>query len=271
MKKRVWFYLLLGIFIAVFLVSALMLGRYYLNSQKQAALYAELADLYKGPMETAPEIPVDAHGVSHPEEIWITVSVDEGEKKMLPEFEELFQLNPDVAGWITIPGTRIDYPVMHTPGRTDYYLKRNFYGSYTGQGAIYAREECDLLRPSDNVTLYGHHMKDGSMFAALSDYKAKSFWEEHRFISFSSLQQRHTYEIFAVFTTTASVGKGFRYHTFVYATDGADYNEYVETCKELSIYDTGITPVYGEKLITLSTCEYSQTNGRLVVVARRIS
>lgn len=271
MKKRVWFYVVLGILVAVFLTSALMLGRYYLNSRKQAAIYAELAQLYKAPGETVPEIPVDANGVAHPEEIWISVTVEEGEKKMLPEFEELFQLNPDIAGWITIPGTKVDYPVMHTPGRTDYYLKRNFYGQRTGQGAIYAREECDLLRPSDNVTLYGHHMKDGSMFAALSDYKAKSFWESHRYITFSSLQERHTYEIFAVFTTTASVGKGFQYHTFVYATDAADYDAYVATCKELSVYDTGITPVYGEKLITLSTCEYSQTNGRLVVVARRIS
>ena len=268
MKRKVWYYILLGLFGAVFLVSAVMLITYYSRSQKQAAVYEELAQLHN--METAPEIPVDENGVSQPERIWVTVKSEETEteQKMLPEFEELYRRNPDIAGWITIPGTNIDYPVMHTPDRTDHYLKKNFYGEYSAQGSIYAREQCDLLRPSDNVTLYGHHMKDGSMFAALEDYKSRDFWQEHRYISLSSLQQRHTYEIFAVFTTTASVGEGFEYHTFVDAADEAEYNEFVQACKALSLYDTGITPVYGDKLITLSTCEYSQTNGRLVVVAR---
>lgn len=270
MKKRFWYFLAIGLLAVIFAVSTVMLLRYYLGSRKQAAIYEELAQLYQGPMATAPSIPVDENGVAHPEEIWVSVTVEGEEKQMLPEFEELYKRNPDIAGWITIPGTEIDYPVMYTPGRTDYYLKRNFYGEYSAQGTIYAREECDLLRPSDNVTLYGHYMKDGSMFAGLGDYRSKSFWETHRYISLSNLQQRHTYEIFAVFTTTATEGQGFAYHTFVYAGDAADFEEYVNTCKELALYDTGITPACGDKLITLSTCEYTQTNGRLVVVARRL-
>lgn len=270
MKKRHWYYVLLGLFVVVFAVSAIMLARYYLGAREQTEIYDELAQRHSGHMATAPEIPVDENGIPQPEKIWVTVVQGDTEQKMLPEFEELYSQNSDIAGWITIPGTRIDYPIMHTPGRTDYYLKRNFYGDSTSRGSIYAREECDLLRPSDNVTLYGHHMKDGSMFAGLMDYRSEAFWEEHRYVSVSSLRQRHTYEIFAVFTTTASVGKGFEYHTFVYAADENDYNDYVNQCKQLSLYDTGITPTYGEKLITLSTCEYSQSNGRLVVVARCI-
>ena len=270
MKRRKLYYLLLITFGLIFLTSATLLITYYMDSGEQAAIYEELSALHRGPMETAPEIPVDDNGVAHPEEIWITVTEEETQQQMLPEFEGLYGLNSDVAGWITIPGTRVDYPVMQSPDRTDYYLKRNFYGDRASQGSIYAREQCDLLAPSDNIILYGHHMKDGSMFAVLESYKQKSFWQEHTTIQFSTLQQRNTYEIFAVFTTTASVGEGFAYHTFVDAADPSEFRAFVDTCKSLSLYDTGITPVYGDKLITLSTCEYSQTNGRLVVVARRI-
>ena len=88
---------------------------------------------------------------------------------------------------------------------------------------------------------------------------------------FDTLTQLHTYKIIAVFKTTATEGKGFSYHTFVNAADQAEYDEYVNTCKELSLYDTGETAQYGDKLITLSTCEYSQSHGRLVVVAKRIA
>ena len=114
-------------------------------------------------------------------------------------------------------------------------------------------------------------MKDGSMFADLMNYSSKSFWQEHRYVHFDTLTAYHSYEVFAVFTTTASKGKGFAYHQFVNADDAADFAEFVAQCQSLSLYDTGITPVYGDKLITLSTCEYTQNNGRLVVVARQVN
>ena len=114
-------------------------------------------------------------------------------------------------------------------------------------------------------------MKDGSMFGLLRNYRSKSYWEKHRYIYFDTLTERHTYEIFAVFTTVATKGKGFAYHQFVDADDQEEYDEYIRDCQNVDLYDTGITPQYGDKLITLSTCEYSQKNGRLVVVARRIA
>ena len=107
------------------------------------------------------------------------------------------------------------------------------------------------------------------MFARLDNYLKKDFYEKYPSIRFDTLYERHTYTIFAVFTTTASVGRGFAYHLFEDAADEADFQDFVSTCKSLSLYETGITPVYGDKLITLSTCEYSQDNGRLVVVAVR--
>ena len=271
MKKWI-FYSLMGLFATVFVVAATMLILYFTASKKQEKVYNELSDIHQQAIAEAPEIPVAPDGTPNPESIWVTVThPDTGEQKqILPEFVQLYAMNPDIVGWITIPGTKIDYPVMQTPQSPDYYLKRNFHKEKASHGAIYAREQCDFLTPSDNVTIYGHRMKDGSMFADLSSYTQKNFWESHKTIELSTLQNWYTYEIFAVFQTTASIDKGFKYHNFVDAIVAEEFDEFVRKCQELSFYDTGIIPQYGDKLITLSTCEYSQTNGRLVVVARRI-
>ena len=109
------------------------------------------------------------------------------------------------------------------------------------------------------------------MFYELDKYKNQSYWEDHQTFSFDTLTEHHTYEIFAVFKTTATVGEGFGYHKFVDAADQAEFDEFVGAIKDMAFYETGITPEYGDKLVCLSTCEYTQVNGRFVVVARRIS
>lgn len=269
--KKWLYYGLIVLFSAIFLFSAVMLILYFAESDKQEKVYTELSQIHESAVDEAPPIPVDEAGIPHPEDIRVTVNDPNGNPiSILPEFVQLYSLNPHIVGWITIPGTKLDYPVMQTPESADYYLKRNFNRENSSHGCIYAREVCDILKPSDNITLYGHRMKDGSMFAPLSDYEDKAFWEDHSIIEFSTLQDRYRYEVFAVFVTTASEGQGFRYHTFVDAANQTDFDSFVRTCKGLALYDTGITPTYGDKLITLSTCEYTNTNGRLVVVARRI-
>lgn len=184
-----------------------------------------------------------------------------------PSLADLQAENPDLAGWIQIPGTAIDYPVMHTPDRPDYYLYRDFSGASSDFGCIYAEEACDPAAPSDNVTLYGHTMLDGSMFAGLHSYTDAAFWEAHPDICFDTPEEQRTYRIFAVFRTGGSPGEGFAYHSFTDAASATAFSEFVAQCKALSFYDTGITPAYGDKLICLSTCEYTLTNGRLVVAA----
>lgn len=115
-------------------------------------------------------------------------------------------------------------------------------------------------------------MNDGSMFAGLMKYKEQSFWEEHKTISFDTLTDRCEYEVVAVFKTVVYTdsAESFRYYQFTDAENEAEFDEYIAKCKELALYDTGISAEYGDKLITLSTCEYSRTNGRLVVVAKRV-
>lgn len=269
MKKVLYIATILLLVIA-FGISAYQVGSYFLESKKQADRFDELSAL-RGedeilPVETAPQPQeTDASGETTME---TEAEVESYEIRM----KRIYDLNNDLIGWIKLAGTELDYPVMQTDvNNRDYYLEHDFDGENSSRGCIYAREECDVNEPSDNITLYGHNMADGSMFASLNAYTEKDAWENNSLIEFSTLTERHVYKIFAVFKTTASLGQGFTYHQFVDAKDEAEFNSFVSKCKELAFYETGETPVYGDKLICLSTCEYTLENGRLVVAAYRIS
>lgn len=193
-----------------------------------------------------------------------------GEGSILPSYAELYRKNPDMAGWIFIENTAINYPVMHTPDNPDFYLNHNFDKKYSSFGVPYVAGDCCIEEPSDNIIIYGHHMRGGRMFGALTDYTDKAFYESHKIIRFDTITDKAEYEIVAVFKTTAYDNAGFKYYQFVNAGKAEVFQAYVEKCKSLALYDTSVTAEYGDKLITLSTCEYSRKNGRLVVVAKRI-
>ena len=291
--KRWILNILIVIFAGVFLVSAGVLGKYIWDSAAQRRKEQEMAQLVDRPQtrptpppetvppettvpsasgETAPSTEPTEPVETEPPYEYEEVVTESGETvRILKDYAELFRLNNDLVGWIQIPDTKIDYPVMQTPDSEDYYLHRDIYGDYSRHGTIYVRESCDVFAPSDNVTIYGHRMKDGSMFFGLTEYIKEEYYKEHKYIYFDTLQEYHTYEIMSVFITSASLGKGFRYHAFETALSPEDFYDFVDTCLELSLYDTGVTAELGDKFITLSTCDYSVTTGRLVVVAKRIS
>ena len=276
--SKVLYYFLLVVFAATFCVSLFLLGKYWLSSGQNSSEYDKLASIMASiqanqPTTTVPDPSTTTqttvpNGTVDPS---TTQPTDPTELVMLPEYKAFYDMNNDTIGWISVPGTKINYPVMQTPDNRDYYLKHNFNKQWSDWGAIYARENCDINAPSDNITLYGHHMMDGSMFAQLDFYKKKDYWQEHQTFSFDTLYEHHTYQIFAVFKTSGTSGKGYPYHQFVNAANEEAFNEFVNTIKDMSFYDTGITAEYGDKLLCLSTCEYTLDNGRFVVVAKRIS
>ena len=264
--KKVLSILLIIILLVIFCVSTFLVGSYIVQSKKQGDQFDQLSQLVDSSRhETRPDPatrPTEAEDA--------TVSTEDKEPEILPAYQDLYNLNNDVVGWIQIEGTRVNYPVMQTPDRPNFYLRRNFDKMDSAWGCVYAREECDILKPSDNITLYGHNMRDCSMFGDLKEYNSKQFWEDHSLIFFDTLYEYHVYEIFSVFKTSASQGMGFEYHNMIDAANEEEFNEFIRTCKDLSFYDTGITPEYGDKIICLSTCEYTLENGRLVVAARRV-
>ena len=181
--------------------------------------------------------------------------------------KELYKINNDIIGWIKIENSNIDYPVMQTKENPNYYLKRNFYKQYSILGTPYMAENCNIEK-SDNLIIYGHHINGNKLFGELENYKSKKYYDTHKIIKFYTMTENAEYEIIAVFKTVAYTG--FQYYKFYNAEDEREFNTFIEKCKELSFYDTRKTAVYGDKLITLSTCEYSNENGRLVIVARKI-
>ena len=270
--KKVLFTAVVVLLVAAFGISAFMVGNYLIDGKKQEERYDELSNIAantqtetEAPTETAPEAtdPV-------PETTEATVSPTT-ESGMLAGYEEIYKMNDHTVGWIKMEGTKMDYPVMQTPNDPNFYLYRNFDKATSARGSVYAWGDADINEPSDNITLFGHNMADGSMFACLSAYTNKKAWDNNSLIFFDTLTEYHTYKIFAVFKTSANIGQGFSYHKFVDAENEEEFDEFVSTCKKLSFYDTGITPVYGDKLICLSTCEYTLDNGRLVVCAVRIT
>lgn len=192
---------------------------------------------------------------------------------LLSVYRELAQRNPDMAGWIRIDGTTVNYPVMQTPDEPNYYLRRNFFREYSELGTPYIQENC-RIGTDYNLVLYGHHMLAGGMFSDLELFKDAAFWKAHRTVRFDTLEEIGEYEILAVIKTVSYAPESFRYYEYTGSeddgTEAKEFAEYVAECKARALYDTGVTAQYGDRLITLSTCEYSAENGRLVVVAKKI-
>ena len=265
MKKKVIFTVIIVLLLIVFGVSAFMVGSYLLAGKRQEERNEELAQIVSNAQTAAVTAPKVTESVGE------TETSETTEPTMIPGYEELYNQNSDMVGWLKIEGTKLNYPVLQTPDDPNFYLYRDFDKKDSKRGAIYAWGAADINAPSDNITLFGHNMADGSMFACLNAYTSKTAWDNNSLIFFDTLTEYHIYKIFAVFKTSANIGEGFSYHQFVDASTEEEFNEFVMMCKELSFYDTGITPKYGDKLICLSTCEYTLDNGRLVVAAVRIT
>lgn len=275
--------LLTGIFAAIFLVSVGLIIYEIRQSSQNKDRYDTLADIvdnYQNYTPTgsdqagnteAPNSPTVEEDSSGYKVITVTDPENGKSVEVMEKYAQIYLMNNDLVGWINIPGTKINYPVVQTPDDPNYYLDRDFYKKSSKYGCLYAREVCDVASPSDNVTIYGHNMKDGSMFANLLEYQRKGYFETHRTLTFDTLTEHHEYEIFSVFITTATEDNSFHYHRFVDAQTEEEFNQFVNMCNGYSLYNTGVTAKYGDKFICLSTCEYTHANGRFVVVAKRIS
>lgn len=190
------------------------------------------------------------------------------EPEMLPHMAELYAQNPEIIGWIEIEGTVLDYPLMHTPDDPEKYLYRDFEGKDYKPGTPFMDYRCTL--DSDNLLLYGHNMKNGTMFKEIMKYAGRSYWQEHPIIKITTLYEEREYEVLAAFYDRIYTRSydGFKFYKFVDAADEADFDRAVAYYKEHACYDTGVTAEYGDQLITLITCAYHVDNGRFVVVAR---
>ena len=197
----------------------------------------------------------------------VAVESEIKEEKQEIDMQELYNINNDIVGWLKIDDTNINYPVMQTKDKPNYYLRRNFYKEYSQWGTPFLAENCDI-QSSDNLIIYGHHINNSKMFGELEHYKKEEYYKNHKYIKFYTMNEKKEYEIIAVFKTVAYTG--FKYYQYSNFNNEREFETFINKCRELSFYHIEKNINYGEKLITLSTCEYSQENGRLVVIAREI-
>lgn len=196
---------------------------------------------------------------------------EEKEPEILSEYKDLYDQNNELYGWLKIDDTIIDYPVMHTPDDPQKYLYLGFNEEDDIAGTLFM--DYRDTKDSDNLIIYGHNMKNMTMFGSLPDYKDISFYEEHPVIHFDTLYEKQDYEVaYAFYDQIYSEDdtEHFKYYHYIDAEDEEEYDNAIQYFAERSVYDTGITPEYGDQLIMLITCAYHVEDGRFVVVARKI-
>lgn len=264
-----------ALFVGIFCFAAYKTANTLLTAKQEqdafdrlGALVSEQENSAGGILPLAEEIP-STEEKSNPKNE--ESDIDEDSPIPLKKYIPLYELNIDFYGWLAIAGTEINYPVMFTPWESEYYLRRDFYGDYSQSGTPFIDGDC----PADGsyLLVYGHHMKNKTMFGALPDYADQSFYEEHRIILFDTLYEQREYEVVAAFYSRLyeqNEAGVFRYYAYKDLSDPQVFEDYMSQVNAAAIYDTGVHAEYGDQILVLSTCNYHTSDGRFVVVARRV-
>lgn len=195
---------------------------------------------------------------------------------ILPKYRSFHSQYPDLFGWLTIPYTGIDHPVMQAPekvnGELYFYLHHDYQGNATEEGSLFVDSGSSCYPQDYNTVIYGHNMKNGRNFGMLESFEDQAFCESHRTIYYDTIYEKGTYQVAAVIKSRVlyQEEKGFRYYRLFNYNTHEQFQECVDFIKTNQIYDLGVPFHYGDKLLMLSTCDYSRENGRLVVVAKKI-
>lgn len=253
-------------FLTVFLVFSLgYLALYRWDSWRQTKQNEELLKIA---MKEARKVDLK---VAEPPEEPANDAQKNDSRTSLSGYENLLKINPQIKGWIAIPGTRLSFPLLQGEDN-DYYLNHDIYGQESRYGSIFVDYKADLYGGESNIIIYGHHMRDGNMFGSLKEYKNEAYYREHPSFFLFLPQEEREYEIIAVLNNNIDSGENepFQYYNYERITDSGMFEEYYRYIKEYSIYDTGVTAENSDELITLCTCDYGSRDQRLLIVGRRI-
>ena len=256
--------LMLALFI-LFCVSGSMLLKDLRSNRRDKQGFEELSAIVEASAAFTPA-PTATPGPETAEE----PAEEEPDSGPLQKYAQLHEMNPEFFGWLTAEGVGIDYPVMYSPTRAQYYLNRDFYGAYSDSGIPFIDERCP--ENGNYYLIYGHLMVNKSIFGRLPEYADPAVWQAYPTIRFDTVYEEREYAVMAAFYTRLLLPEewGFRYYEYYDLTNEAVFNEYVANVLALRIYDTGVTAQYGDELLVLSTCSHHTDDGRFVLVAKRI-
>lgn len=193
------------------------------------------------------------------------------QKERQPNFKQLYEKNSDFAGWIQIEGTNIDYPVMYSPDDVEFYLHHDFEKMPSQSGIPFLGKGCTLQPLSKNVILYGHHMKDGTMFADLLRFREEDYRNKHPNIQFDTLFTKGVYEVIWAFDMDISYPQEFNFYEVQDLNDPEIRSSFVSACQKRSLYTAKPKLQGDDEFLTLITCGSHDKNSRFLVVAKRIS
>lgn len=255
MKNRRKYRLLRAVLLLITIVCLIPVGQAYYLSFRHQQQQKELKDLLEDKKDTGQE---EQHE-----------KVNAGQAACLDKFKVLYNKNSDFTGWLVIEGTDIDYPVMKCE-EDDYYLSHNFEKEKDKYGCLYVKSSADIHTPGTNIIIYGHNMKDGSMFGTLDQYRSETFYREHASITFDTIYEERSYLVISAFETHLYHDRSYPYYQFYQADTEEEFYDFYKNVKKMSFYDTGVTASYGDTFLTLSTCSNSGEDSRFVVVAKRV-
>lgn len=241
MSKKL-FYILTTVLLIIIAFSCFMIFSELSKSEKEKEDFENLSEIAAKPIEIKPEAEEIEEDAVH-------------KRNLGPLYED----NPDFAGWINIPGTNVDYPVMYTPDDPQKYLRMNFEGEYAMSGVPFLEGTRELS--DGHIIIYGHNMKNGTMFSDITKYAEKTYFDEHRLIEFETAEGLKTYEIFA----SAMLKSNDGWYYFNYSENEEIFEEFVTYIKEKSLYETGTETTFGRQILTLSTCFGDSDDDRIII------
>ena len=189
-------------------------------------------------------------------------------KALLEHYQGLKEKNKDFVAWLKIPNSVVDYPIMHSTYDYEYYLHRDFNGDYSPNGTPFIDGNNSGIN-DDQLLIYGHNMKDGSMFSDIINYDNFDYYYDNKYLYLNTLDSINKYEIYSVVHMDLSK-EHFPFYEYYNFNDEASFDNYVNTIKDLSLYHTEADVNYNDHLISLVTCIGNIEAERLIVFAKKI-
>lgn len=250
-RNKKWGYLIQALLLCICIGSAAML------IYDMIILPRQNRELVKGLKDSFPEIPSPGEN---------TKQAGKENEVSVVDLSSLQAQFPNVQGWLTIPDTRIDYPVLKSSmDNPEYYLRRNYKGDYDINGSLFLQADCSLTE-SGNRIIYGHNMNSGAMFGNLEKYVDKEYWQAHPKVFLQTEAGIEVYEVAAVLKADVSMFP-FQQAAFQHQSDAESY---VELAKAQSLFETGVDGADCETVLTLVTCSYEWKEARNIVVAVKV-
>ncbi|MBE6796837.1 MAG: class B sortase [Ruminococcaceae bacterium] len=256
MKNRKFIKIINTVLIVVFVFAAFNIGKIYYDYNKANNTYEVIQDEYVA----AKDVESNSEATQGNE--------DQPPKEIVPpiaiDFDALLDRNKDVIGWLYCPDTVINYPVVQGKNN-DRYLRKDLDGKYLVSGTLFADYRNGELNEDANYIIYGHNMKNGTMFSSLAKYKQQSYYNQHPIMYYLTPDGNYKLELFA--------GLVVKRDDKIYLPNQSEeeFTELIEKYRAKSTFKTNVELEYSDTIVTLSTCSYEFDNARYIVIGRLIA